>query len=94
MHEGSLVIDCGSGGEARLELRVTTSLMYPYVSPVLTVTAATVRSDGPSRAVPVATVAAVEAEVNVTVPAQHLDDPLPAQLAHLCSAAAAAVRKE
>jgi hypothetical protein len=74
------------------QLHVTFSLMYPYVSPVLTVMAATERSDGPSRDVPVATVAALEAVVNVSVLAQYPEDPLPAQLAQLCSAAATAVR--
>jgi hypothetical protein len=83
VHTGTLGLQSAGGMPIKAEVQVASSLMYPYVAPVLSITSASASADG-KRPLPAVAVAAAEAEVNVTVAAEARDDPLPAQLARLC----------
>jgi hypothetical protein len=89
VHEGNILVE-SNGSEAAVQINVTSSLLYPYIAPVFRIVTACAKVDTSLISLPLSAIACIEAEVNVTVPTQHQQDPLPAQLTHLCSAIAAA----
>lgn len=83
-HIGTLEVQNSDKLRAKAEVVMVASVMHPYVAPVIAIKSASSGNGSASMALSKAKVAAMEADVNVAVPAEHLDDPMPMQLARLC----------